>query len=130
METIEKKRLEALGKANSVRTRRSRLKQDIHAGRVPIGYVLTEVPDYVETAKIGEVLVWAPKVGRVKARRVLNNLNLSPSLELRNLSQGTRARLLAELGHGSRSAASSTTAMGARGTTSDASSRVASTGLA
>lgn len=128
--TIERQRLLALKQANEVRTRRSRLKRDIHAGRVPVAYVLTEVPDYVATATVMEVLTWTPKVGRVKAKRILDSQRVSPSKTLRSLSQGTRERLVAALATHSQFNVCTSTRTDESETTSDGYSRVASTGLA
>src|SRR5918997_455472 len=45
-------RMEALHRANEIRTRRAQLKRDLKAGRVSIHDLLLEPPEYVETAKV------------------------------------------------------------------------------
>ena len=48
-------RMDALQRANEIRTRRAQLKRDLKAGRVSIQTLLTSPPEYVETAKGGRV---------------------------------------------------------------------------
>jgi hypothetical protein len=45
-------RIEALSRANEVRTLRAQLKRDLKAGRVSIGALLLDPPAYVESAKV------------------------------------------------------------------------------
>ncbi len=60
-------RMEALKRANDIRVRRAQLKKDLKDGSVQIEEVLREPPDYVETAKVFDILMAVPKFGRVKA---------------------------------------------------------------
>ena len=62
-------RMDALQRANEIRTRRAQLKRDLKAGRVSIHTLLLEPPEYVETAKVFDMLLAVPKYGRVKATR-------------------------------------------------------------
>ena len=55
-------RMEALQRANEIRTRRAQLKRDLKAGRVSIHDLLLEPPDYVETAKVFDMLLAVPEV--------------------------------------------------------------------
>ena len=45
-------RMEALQRANDIRTRRAQLKRDLKAGRQPIHELLLAPQDYLETAKV------------------------------------------------------------------------------
>ena len=62
-------RMEALQRANEIRTRRAQLKRDLKAGRASIHTLLLEPPEYVETAKVFDMLLAVPKYGRVKVEQ-------------------------------------------------------------
>ena len=90
-------RMEALHRANEIRTRRAQLKRDLKAGRVSIHDLLLEPPEYVETAKVFDMLLAVPKYGRVKANRILNQCRISPSKTIGGLSERQRAELISQL---------------------------------
>jgi len=50
-------RMEALKRANDIRTRRASLKRDLKAGRVHIHGLLLDPPDDLETAKVFDLLL-------------------------------------------------------------------------
>src|SRR5581483_4448429 len=53
-------RMEALQRANDIRSRRAQLKRDLKAGRQPIHELLLDPPDYLETAKVFDLLLAVP----------------------------------------------------------------------
>ena len=57
---------------------RAQLKRDLKAGRVSIGALLRDPPPYMESAKVFDVLLAVPKVGRVKASKILDSCGVSP----------------------------------------------------
>ena len=85
--------MDALGKANEVRARRAQLKRDLTARRVSIGALLLEQPPYLATAKVFDMLLALPKVGRVKATKILQSCRVSPSKTFGGLSERQRAEL-------------------------------------
>ena len=87
-------RMDALGKANAIRTRRAQLKRDLKAGRLSIHTLLLEPPEYIETAKVFDMLLAVPKYGRVKANKVLNQCRISPSKTIGGLSERQRTELV------------------------------------
>jgi hypothetical protein len=87
-------RMEALRRANEIRVRRAKLKKDLKEGRVHIKAVLMDPPDYVETAKVFDILMAVPKFGRVKASRFLNQCRISQSKTVGGLSDRQRAELV------------------------------------
>jgi hypothetical protein len=87
--------MEALQRANTIRSRRAQLKRDLKAGRVPIAELLLSPPDYLETAKVFDLLLAVPKYGRVKVNRILTQCRISPSKTIGGLSQRQRAELVA-----------------------------------
>jgi hypothetical protein len=90
--------MEALKRANDIRVRRARLKKDLKDGRVQIESILGDPPEYVETAKVFDILMAVPKFGRVKAARFLNQCRISQSKTVGGLSERQRAELLGLFG--------------------------------
>lgn len=90
-------RMDALQRANAIRTRRAQLKKDLKASRVSIHKLLLDPPDYVETAKVFDMLLAVPKYGRVKANKVLQQCRISPSKTIGGLSERQRAELVSLL---------------------------------
>ena len=90
-------RMDALQRANDIRTRRAQLKRDLKAGRASIHELLLHPPEFVETAKVFDMLLAVPKYGRVKVNKVLVNCRISPSKTIGGLSQRQRAELVSML---------------------------------
>ena len=90
-------RMDALQRANEIRTRRAQLKKDLKAGRVSIHTLLKEPPEYVETAKVFDMLLAVPKYGRVNANKVLQQCRISPSKTIGGLSERQRSELVSML---------------------------------
>jgi hypothetical protein len=88
-------RMEALQRANDVRSRRAQLKRDLKAGRQPIHELLLEPPEYLETAKVFDLLLAVPKYGRVKVNKILSQCRISPSKTIGGLSERQRRELVA-----------------------------------
>ena len=86
-------RMDALARANEIRTRRAQLKRDLKAGRVSIGALLIDQPPYLETAKVFDMLLALPKIGRVKATKILQSCQVSLSKTFGGLSERQRAEL-------------------------------------
>ncbi len=89
--------MEALNRANEVRTFRAQLKRDLKAGRVSIGALLLDPPPYLESAKVLDMLLALPKYGRMKATKILNSCRVSPSKTFGGLSERQRAELAGRL---------------------------------
>ena len=90
-------RMDALQRANEIRTKRAQLKRDLKGGRVSIHDLLLSPPDFLETAKVLDVLLAVPKYGRVKVNKVLGTCRISPSKTIGGLSERQRAELVAML---------------------------------
>ncbi len=87
-------RMDALKRANDIRVRRAQLKKDLKDGRVQVEEVLIDPPEYVETAKVFDILMAVPKFGRVKAARFLNTCRISQSKTVGGLSERQRTELV------------------------------------
>lgn len=90
-------RMEALDRANEIRTRRAQLKRDLKAGRKSIHDLLLEPPEYVETMKLFDAMLACPKYGRVKVNKVLQQCRISPSKTIGGLSQRQRTEVVSML---------------------------------
>ena len=90
-------RMDALNRANEIRSKRAQLKRDLKAGRAAIHELLLDPPSYLETAKVFDILLAVPKYGRVKANKVLTQCRISPSKTIGGLSERQRAELVALL---------------------------------
>jgi hypothetical protein len=90
-------RMDALKRANEIRTQRARLKRELKAGRVQIHGLLLDPPDYLQTAKVFDLLLAVPKYGRVKVNRILTQCRISPSKTIGGLSQRQRHELVSFL---------------------------------
>jgi hypothetical protein len=88
-------RMEALQRANAVRSRRAKLKRDLKAGRQPIHELLLQPPEFLETAKVFDLLLAMPKYGRVKVNKILTQCRISPSKTIGGLSERQRRELVA-----------------------------------
>jgi hypothetical protein len=90
-------RMEALRRANEIRTQRARLKRDLKGSRIQIHGLLLDPPDYLLTAKVFDLLLAVPKYGRVKVNRILTHCRISPSKTIGGLSERQRNELVSYL---------------------------------
>jgi len=90
-------RMDALARANHIRTQRAQLKRDLKAGRLSIHKLLLDPPEYVETAKVFDMMLAVPKYGRVKVNKILTNCRISPSKTIGGLSERQRSELVSLL---------------------------------
>ena len=91
-------RREALNKAAEARKLRAEMKQRLKAGEIDLNSVLNRAAndEVIAKTRVSEVLEALPKVGRVRARRLMERLDISSSRRLRGLGSNQRERLLAE----------------------------------
>ena len=90
-------RMDALARANHIRTQRAQLKRDLKAGRLSIHTLLLKPPEYIETAKVFDMMLAVPKYGRVKVNKILTNCRISPSKTIGGLSERQRSELVSFL---------------------------------
>lgn len=95
-------RRDALNKAAEARKLRAEMKQRLKAGEIGLREVLARADDneVVARTRVSEVLEAMPRVGRVRARRLMERLDISSSRRLRGLGANQRERLLAEFPDG------------------------------
>ncbi len=90
-------RIDALNRANEIRTLRAALKRDLKAGTMSIDALLLDPPACLQTAKVLDILLAVPKIGRVKAAAILDSCRVSPSKTFGGLTDRQRAELAARL---------------------------------
>src|SRR4026208_584253 len=89
-------RMDALQRANEIRTRRAQLKKDLKGGRASIHTLPKGPPAPGETAKVFDMLLAVPKYGRVKANKVLQQCRISPSKTIGGLSERQRTEIVGD----------------------------------
>ena len=87
-------RLRALEQANEVRTARAKLKRELASGKIELVQILAEPPACVRTARIRDVLLVLPKIGSVRAGRILAQCRIAHSKTLGGLSDRQRGELI------------------------------------
>lgn len=93
-ERTRQQRLEALQRANGIRTERAKLKELLRKGEVCLHEVLSDPPEYLHTAKVFDLIMAVPKYGRVKTTRVLERCRVSPSKTVIGLTPRQRRELV------------------------------------
>ena len=91
-------RRQALEKAAEARKVRAELKQQLKSGEIGFAEVLrrADTDEVVGKTRVSAVLEALPKVGKVRARRLMERLDISPSRRLRGLGANQREKLLRE----------------------------------
>jgi len=87
-------RMDALRRANEIRSQRAELKKRLKSGELAVYELIDDPPDYVLTAKVFDMIVAAPKYGKVKATRLLNQCRISQGKTLGGLSDRQRQELV------------------------------------
>lgn len=87
-------RMDALQKANDIRTKRAQLKRDLKGGRIKIHDLLLEPPEYVDTMKVFDAMLATPKYGRVKVQKILVQCRISPSKTIGGMSPRQRTEIV------------------------------------
>lgn len=96
-------RLRALDRANEVRYRRAQVKRDIASCRMSVASALAEGGWWLDTMWVIDLLMAAPRVGRMKALGALKRADVSPRTTVYQLTDRQRDVLIASLEPRSRS---------------------------
>ncbi len=91
-------RREALKRANQVRSRRAALKVELKRGDVSMCSIFAAPPEFLLTAKVVDLLMAAPKCGKVKSAKIMEQCRISPSKTVGGLSERQRRELIAYFG--------------------------------
>ena len=87
-------RLRALEQANEVRTARAKLKRELASGNIELVQILADPPACVRRARIRDVLLVVPKIGSVRAGRILAQCRIAHSKTLGGLTDRQRGELI------------------------------------
>jgi len=90
-------RLAALRRANEVRVGRAQLKKELAAGGRRIDDLLAEPPELALGAKVYDLLLDVPTLGRARVSRLLRHCRVGEANTLGGLSERQRAELIAYL---------------------------------
>ena len=93
-ERSHQQRMDALRRANDIRSERAKIKERLRTGDVSITVVLQDPPACVHTAKVLDLVLAAPKYGRVKANKLLERCRVSSSKTVNGLTPRQRKELL------------------------------------
>jgi hypothetical protein len=92
-------RQQALEKAAEARRKRAELKAQLKSGNTSLASVLGKDDDEtVGKMKVSSVLESMPGVGKVRARKIMEKLDISASRRVRGLGSKQKEALLAEFG--------------------------------
>jgi len=93
----EEQRRQALEKAAIARRKRAELKEQLKSGRITFRELLGRTgDDIVGKMKVSTVLESLPGVGRVRARKIMEKLDISDSRRMRGLGGKQKENLLEE----------------------------------
>lgn len=92
----EEQRRDALAKAAAARRKRAELKEQLKSGRTTLRELLERQDEVVGKMKVSTVLESLPGVGRVRARKLMERLDISESRRLRGLGAKQKENLLQE----------------------------------
>ena len=93
----EEQRRQALEKAAIARRKRAELKEQLKSGRTSLRELLERKGDeIVGKMKVSTVLESLPGVGRVRARKLMEKLDISESRRIRGLGEKQKKNLLEE----------------------------------
>ena len=93
----QEQRREALAKAADARRRRAELKDQLKSGSTTLPELLDRSEDAVEAKmKVTAVLESLPGVGRVRARQIMERLDISETRRMKGLGTKQRQNLLGE----------------------------------
>ncbi|HEY8555788.1 MAG TPA: integration host factor, actinobacterial type [Actinomycetes bacterium] len=93
-------RQQALEKAAEARRKRAELKSQLKSGNMSLATVLAKdsADETVGKMKVSSVLESMPGVGKVRARKIMEKLDISASRRVRGLGSKQKDALLAEFG--------------------------------
>jgi hypothetical protein len=92
----EEQRREALAKAAEARRKRAEIKAQLKAGKLNLRELLARDDDVVGKMKVSNVLESLPGVGKVRAGKLMEKLDISASRRVRGLGTKQRGALLEE----------------------------------
>lgn len=95
-EMSDEQRAAALAKAAQARRERAEMKELLKTGSLTLGEVFerAETDDIVAGTKVGALLVSLPGMGKVKAKRLMEDLGIADNRRIRGLGSKQKLALL------------------------------------
>ncbi|MCS4535153.1 integration host factor, actinobacterial type [Corynebacterium sp. HS2168-gen11] len=96
----DEQRKEALAKAAEARKARAQLKEELKRGDITLKEVLEKASsdEIIGKTKVSALLESLPKVGKVKAKEIMEELEIAQTRRLRGLGDRQRRALLERFG--------------------------------
>ena len=96
----DEQRKEALAKAAEARKARAELKEQLKRGDISLKEVLAKASsdEIIGKTKVSALLESLPKVGKVKAKEIMDELEIAQTRRLRGLADRQRRALLERFG--------------------------------
>ncbi len=91
-------RAQALAKAAEARAARAELKNQLKMGSVSLSEALSSTDSTVGKLKVVSLLESLPGVGKVKARKIMDEIGIADNRRVQGLGQQQRQSLLDQLG--------------------------------
>lgn len=96
--TLEEKR-RALKKAQEVRSKRAKIRQNLKNGKTTIREVLANInDDVVAKMRVVYLLESLPRIGKVKTKKIMNDIGIDETRRLQGLGNRQRQALIERLG--------------------------------
>ena len=90
---MPRQRMQALKKANDVRVARAGLRRQLQSREASLDSVLDKPPWFIHSMSIFELLLWVPRFGQVRARRLLLRADLSAAKPVGELTVRQRSEI-------------------------------------
>lgn len=97
--SLEEKR-KALKKAQEVRSKRAKIRQNLKKGKTTIREVLSNInDDVVAKMRVVYLLESLPRIGKVKTKKIMNDIGIDETRRIQGLGNRQKQALIERLGN-------------------------------
>jgi hypothetical protein len=97
--SLEEKK-KALKKAQEVRSKRAKIRQNLKKGKTTIREVLDNInDDVVAKMRVVYLLESLPRIGKIKTKKIMNDIGIDETRRIQGLGNRQRQALLERLGN-------------------------------
>ncbi|MGE5606669.1 MAG: integration host factor, actinobacterial type [Bacteroidota bacterium] len=97
--SLEEKR-KALKKAQEVRSKRAKIRQNLKRGKTTIREVLNNInDDVVAKMRVVYLLESLPRIGKVKTKKIMNDIGIDETRRIQGLGNRQKQALIERLGN-------------------------------
>jgi hypothetical protein len=97
-ELTDDQKLEALKKAQAVRRERSQLRSRLKRGEATVEEILMDDDPVTSRMKVTYLLRSLPRIGKVKAKKIMDEIGIDESRRVKGLGRRQREALISRLG--------------------------------